>query len=57
MKAKGIELVSVTKTLGKKEDTREDEEQNTEKKKQSLGNAEADPNLKENYWIKIFLCS
>ena len=34
MKAKEIELVSVTKTLGKKEDTREGEEQNTEKKKQ-----------------------
>ena len=34
MKAKEIELVSVTKTLGKKEDTREGEEQKTEKKKQ-----------------------
>ena len=34
MKAKDIEFVSLTKTLGKKEDTREGEEQNTEKKEQ-----------------------
>ena len=54
VKATEIELVSVTKTLGKKEDTREGEEQNTEKKKQKSRERRGRPKSERKLLDKIF---